>query len=260
MGVRCWVLARREQYFSFFIIHFSFMNKESSYLAKLDNFFYQGLSLESQNMSAEQKMRTKIVYEAYNRWMQNKQVSTYDLLRRIAAREYQVALMKAREGDSYYQEIVKACNIVEGKVRTATELRSDAQAFNHIIEYLSVDERAIDKMKVHDSADFLMREGKKAGNFQAVNQGAKILMDLNGNFEERENAADQMPKMISITSDVTTIRRDRANLTEEETRKIANRVGMSDQQVQDLFLQSDGVYRLYEGEENEDEDLDPIIE
>lgn len=232
--------------------------EKSSYLAKLDKFFYQGLSLESQNMTAEQKMRTKIVYEAYNRWMQDKQVSTYDLLRRIAAREYQVALMKAREGDELYQEMVRQCRIVPGKVRTATELRSDAAAFNHIIEYLSVDERAIDKMKVHDSADFLMREGKKAGNFQAVNQGAKILMDLNGNFEEHEDAADQMPKMIALTADVSTIRVDRVNYTDEEKRKLAQRVGMSEQQVQDLFQQDDGTYRLYDGEEDvvdEDDDM-----
>lgn len=224
--------------------------EKSSYLTKLDKFFYQGLSLDSQNMTAEQKMRTKIVYEAYNRWMQDKQVSTYDLLRRIAAREYQVALMKAREGDEQYQEMVRQCRIVPGKVRTATELRSDAAAFNHIIEYLSVDERAIDRMKVHDSADFLMREGKKAGNFQAVNQGAKILMDLNNNFEEHEDAADQMPKMIALTADVSTIRVDRVNYTEEEKRKLAQRVGMSEQQVQDLFMQEDGVYRLYDGEDD----------
>ena len=233
--------------------------ENNSFLTKLDKFFYNGLSLESQNMTAEQKMRTKIVYEAYNRWMQDKQVSTYDLLRRIAAREYQVALMKAREGDELYQEMVRQCRIVPGKVRTATELRSDAAAFNHIIEYLSVDERAIDKMKVHDSADFLMREGKKAGNFQAVNQGAKILMDLNGNFEEHEDAADQMPKMIAITADVSTIRVDRVNYTEEEKRKLAQRVGMSEQQVQELFQQDDGTYRLYDGEDDVVDEDDDII-
>lgn len=230
-----------------------------NYLDKLDNFFYQGLSLESQNMSAEQKMRTKIVYEAYNRWMQDKQVSTYDLLRRIAAREYQIALRKATEGDEYYIAIVKACNIVNGKVRTATELRNDVKAFNHIIEYLSVDERAIDRMKVHDSADFLMREGRKAGNFQAVKQGAQLLMDLNNNFEEDEDPASQMPKMVSITSDVTTIRRDRVNYSEEETRRFANRVGMSDSQIQDLFMQDDGTYRLYEGEVEEEESAEEGI-
>ena len=95
----------------------------------------------------------------------------------------------------------------------------------------------------------VMREGKKAGNFQAVNQGAKILMDLNNNFEEHEDAADQMPKMIAITADVSTIRVDRVNYTEEEKRKLAQRVGMSEQQVQELFQQEDGTYRLYEGEE-----------
>jgi AraC-like DNA-binding protein len=47
---------------------------------------------------------------------------------------------------------------------------------------------------------------------------------------------------------------DRVNYTEEEKRKLAQRVGMSEQQVQDLFQQEDGVYRLYDGEEDVVED------
>ena len=58
-----------------------------------------------------------------------------------------------------------------------------------------------------------------------------------------------MPKMIAITADVSTIRVDRVNYSEEEKQKLAKRVGMSEQQIQDLFQQEDGSFRLYEGED-----------
>ena len=57
------------------------------YLRRMEQFFHHGLSLKSAQMTLVQKVRTKIVYEAYNRWLQDKQINPHDLCRRIAQGE-----------------------------------------------------------------------------------------------------------------------------------------------------------------------------
>ena len=236
-------------------------NISPKYLAKLEKWFYNGLSIESCDQTAEQKMRTKIVYEAYNRWLQDKQINVYDVVRRIAQREYAMALTLAAQGNALAQEFVQGCKIQPGRQRTAVELSNDVRAFNHIIAYLSVDEHAVDKMKVHDAADFLLREGKKMGNMQSVRQGADLLMQLNNNFNEQQNAADQMPSLdLNITGDVTIIKRDRYNYTDEEREKLKRRVGMTDAEFTELKQASDGSWIMpdEDTEEEDNQELDSI--
>ena len=235
-------------------------NISPKYLAKLEKYFYNGLTLAHCDQTAEQKLRTLIVSRTYDRWQQDKQISVTDVIRRVAMQVYSSLLTNASMGDAFAQEIVSACRIVAGRQRQLTELANDARAFNHIIAYLSVDERAVDKLKVHDSAEYLMREGQKRGHFQAVKQGADLLMQLNNNFQDTQNAADQMPSLdLNITGDVTIIKRDRYNYTDEERERLKRRVGMTDAEFTELKQSSDGSW-IMPDEDTDDETpvIDPI--
>ena len=72
-----------------------------------------------------------------------------------------------------------------------------------------------------------------------------LKMQLNNNFQEKENAAEQMPESeINITGDVSVVKRDRVNYTDEEKKKFARRYGLTDKQVVDMIQNSEGTWQM----------------
>ena len=123
---------------------------------------------------------------------------------------------------------------------------------NHLIGVFDTPTTNIEKAKVVDASDWLIREGMKMGDARAVKSGADIKMQMNGNFQEKESPTDQMPDgEINITGDVSVIKRDRVNYTDEEKQKYAKKYGLTQKQVQDLIQQPDGSWQAA------DENLDP---
>lgn len=230
------------------------------YLNTLEKVLYNGISIDSANMDVAQKMRTKIVYEAYTRWLQDKQIDARDLIRRISQREYQMALLRAREGDEMAQEYCRACNITDGKLRSPFEISNDVAAFNHIVSYLSVDQSALYKMKALDGADFLVREGKKMGNMNAVNQGVTHMRELFNNFDDKQTAADQLPDTnIRITLDVGVIKPDRVNYTEEEKRAYGKKYGITQREYAE-FQEVNDDWAIEDDQADSEPILDPIAQ
>ena len=222
------------------------MSKPSEkYFDKVERWLLGGITIEKMIMSPDQRFRALLAYEAYKIWLQDKQIRATDIMRRIAAREYPVLLQKAAAGDSKAIEYVDAMNIRPGIPRTPTEISNDVALFNHIIGRFDVPTENIEKAKVQDASDWLIREGMKMGDPRSVKSGADLKMQLNNNFQEKENAAEQMPDSeINITGDVSVVKRDRVNYTDEEKKKFARRYGLTDKQVVDMIQNSEGTWQM----------------
>lgn len=221
-------------------------------LEKVDKWLFQGLPLEHMNFTPEQKYRCRVVYEAYQLWLQNKQIKPTDVLRRISQREYAILLQKAQDGNKDAEDLCRRMKITPERRRSVSEISFDVQMLNHIIATFNTDTSAIDKAKVLDSADFLMSEGKKTMDFGAVYKGADVMMRLYDDFKEKDNVADRMANTdLSITEDVSIIKSNRVNITDEEKHKLAKRFGLDVKDVVDMMENDDGVYIDPEDEEPE---------
>ena len=238
------------------------MSKPSEkYFDKVERWLLGGLKIEKIIMSPDQRFRALLAYQAYQLWIQDKQIRPADIMRRLAAREYPMLLRKAEEGDQRAQEYVDAMKIRPGVPRTPTEISNDVALLNHIIAKFDVPTEAIERAKVQDASDWLIREGMKMGDARSVKSGADLKMQLNNNFQEKENAAEQMPDSdINITGDVSTIKRDRVNYTDEEKKKYARKYGLTDKQVIDMIENSDGSWSMPDEEPEKEPEKDVFDE
>lgn len=216
-----------------------------NYLDKVEKWLMGGLTLDRMAMTLDQKFRAKLVYEAYQVWLQDKQIRPTDLMRRLAAREYPILLQKAGEGDETALEVVRLLNIREGVPRSFTEISNDVSVFNWIVGRFDTGIEHIEKAKVVDASDWLIREGMKMGDVRAVKSGADIKMQLNNNFNEKEDAASKMPTTeINITGDVSIIKSDRVNYTPEERKRLAKRFNLSEKEFTDMIQNEDGTWEM----------------
>lgn len=238
------------------------MSKPSeNFFNKVERWLLGGITIEKMILTPDQRFRALLAYEAYQIWLQDKQIRPSDVMRRLAAREYPVLLRRADDGDQKAQEYVAAMNIRPGIQRTPTEISNDVALFNHIIGRFDTPIDNIEKAKVQDASDWLIREGMKMGDPRSVKSGADLKMQLNNNFQEKENPEDQMPASdINITADVSVVKRDRVNYTDEERKRMARRYGLTDKQVVDMIQNSDGTWQIPEEQPDHEPEKDVFDE
>lgn len=231
------------------------------YYDKVERWLLGGISIERMVMTPAQKFRAMLAYEAYQIWLQDKQIKATDLMRKLAARQYPVLLHKAQQGDQLAQQYVKDMNIKPGVPRTLTEISNDVKLFNHIIDRFNVPTDAIEKAKVVDASDWLIREGMKMGDARSVKSGADLKMALHDNFQQKDDPAASMPKSdINITMDVSVVKHDRINYTPEERKRIARRYGLTDKQVIEMMQNSDGTWQIPDEQPEEEQQPDVFDE
>lgn len=229
-----------------------------NYLDKVERWLMGGLTLDRMAMTLDQKFRAKLVYEAYQVWLQDKQIRPTDLMRRLAAREYPIVLHKAEEGDPVAQELVQLMHMKPGVPRSFTEISNDVSVFNWIVGRFDTGIEHIEKAKVVDASDWLIREGMKMGDARAVKSGADIKMQLNNNFNEKDDAASKMPTTeINITGDVSIIKSDRVNYTPEERKRLAKKFNLSDKEFTDMVQNEDGTWQM--PDEEPDKEFTPDV-
>lgn len=234
------------------------MSKPSqNYLDKVERWLLGGVSIRQMVMSADQKFRARLAYEAYQIWLQDKQIKPTDIMRRLAAREYPMLLQRAAEGNAEAQEYVDAMRVRPGVPRTITEISNDVSVFNWLIGRFDTPIENIEKAKVLDASDWLIREGMKMGDSRSVKSGAEIKMQLHNNFQEKEDVTDQMPNTeINITGDVTIIKSDRVSLTPEERRALGRRFGVTDKEYSEMVQQEDGSWQMADEQPEEEQTAD----
>lgn len=226
-----------------------------SYLIRLDKWLYNGTTLEHTKMTDEQKLRTEIVYEVYQVWLQNKQIDPMDITRQVADRKYRQMVEQARV-DPAMAERCKQLGIgyvCEGSTeitrRGQTALYNDVVALNHIVETYTAPVTAIERAKVVNASDWLIQHGMSTGDGRDVYKGADLKMRLHKDFDEREAGFEDMANAdINISDDVSIVKSDRQNYTDEEKRKFAKRFGVSEKSVVELIEKADGSFGPEEDE------------
>ena len=222
------------------------INKEMSQLTqntlqRIDKWLSNGLSMETMFPKLEQRYRMQICAEFYKRWVQNNDIDPRTTCRNIARRDYTLFVSQAGQGNKEAQEMVMALHIDiddEGNIkpRTVTELNNDVAVCNHIIRFFQTDESPRHKAMYLSSAEWLIRTGKQQNNDRAVDKGMQALANVYGNFVEDKDATDEMPDMsrIAITQDVSIVKHDRINYTDEYKRKMARKYGLTVKDMQQI--------------------------
>lgn len=215
-------------------------------------FLYNGdMSIESMNMTYPQKYRAKMVYELYHLFLSDKDIDLMEVAGKIAARDYAQLLEQANNANACtspkIQELsrkyVEALKIKPGVGRSYSELSNDVWMLNEIVDNLNQVNLAIEKVKTINDIDWAAREGKKMGDAKAVLAAAGKRMELFNNFDEKQNAKDAVPNTeINITGDVTVVKPDNKNLSEEELKNIFKKYGLSRKDVIEMKENGDGVF------------------
>lgn len=210
-------------------------------LQRIDKWLSNGLSMETMFPKLEQRYRMQICAEFYKRWVQNNDIDPRTTCRNIARRDYTLFVSQAGQGNKEAQEMVMALHIdidEEGNIkpRTVTELNNDVAVCNHIIRFFQTDESPRHKAMYLSSAEWLIRTGKQQNNDRAVDKGMQALANVYGNFVEDKDATDEMPDMsrIAITQDVSIVKHDRINYTDEYKRKMARKYGLTVKDMQQI--------------------------
>lgn len=188
-----------------------------NFIRQVDRVFLNGYSLKSMNLTDDAKRRITMVKEVYSLFTQNPFLDVRQTLRNIARRD--------------------------GFDRSPVELRNDIYVFNHVVSLLSVANRDVDRIKVDRASDWLMHNGMSSGNDRAVASGAKIKMALNQNFAEESEGYENIAEMpILITNDVSVVKKDRKNLSDEEKEQIFKKYGAKQAEFEELVLNDRGEY------------------
>lgn len=229
-------------------------------LARIDKWLSCGTSIEMAFPKLEQRYRMQVCGEFYKRWQQNNDIDPRTTCRNIARRDYELFFNQAAQGNQDAQAMVLALHITiddEGNIRprTVTEINNDVTVCNHLIRFFMTDESPRHKAMYLSSAEWLIRTGKQQNNDRAVDKGMQALANVYGNFQEEKDATDEMPDMsrISITQDVSIVKRDRVNYTDEYKAKMARKYGLTAKDMQDI--EEDAL--LATKPEREDEDTEP---
>ena len=227
-------------------------------LARIDKWLSCGTSLEMAFPKLEQRYRMQVCGEFYKRWQQNNDIDPRTTCRNIARRDYELFFSQAAQGNQDAQAMVLALHITiddEGNIRprTVTEINNDVTVCNHLIRFFMTDESPRHKAMYLSSAEWLIRTGKQQNNDRAVDKGMQALANVYGNFQEEKDATDEMPDMsrISITQDVSIVKRDRVNYTDEYKQKMARKYGLTAKDMQDI--EEDALLATKPERENEEE-------
>ena len=210
-------------------------------LARINKWLSYGTSIETAFPKLEQRYRMQVCAEFYKRWTQNKDIDPRTVCRNIARRDYELFMNQAAQGNKEAQDMVLALHITiddEGNIkpRTVTELNNDVTVCNYLIRFFTTDESPRHKAMYLSSAEWLIRTGKQQNNDRAVDKGMQALANVYGNFQEEKDATDEMPDMsrIAITQDVSIVKRDRINYTEEEKLRLARKYGLTAKDMWDI--------------------------
>lgn len=210
-------------------------------LARIDKWLTLGTGIEHAFPKPEQRYRMQMCSEFYKRWLQNRDIDPRVTCRNIARRDYELFFRQAGQGNREAMEMVRALRITIDKEenvmpRTVTELNNDVQVCNHLIRFFQTDESPRHKAMFLGSAEWLIRTGKQQNNDRAVAKGMEALAKVYKDFDEQRDATDEMPDMsrIAITQDVSIVKRDRVNYTDEEKERMKRKYGLTTKDLQDM--------------------------
>jgi hypothetical protein len=183
------------------------------------------------------------------------------MVQNIAARDYAMLMQNAALGSEEAQAMVKALGITRNdagvvSARRETEIANDIYVVNQLVGRLSVAKNHIQRAMYEDNIEWLIGFARKTGNVTAMREAQRNLEKINNDFKDEQNPADAMKPGAerNITGDISIIKPDRTNYTDEELKAFAKKIGAKFEDVQEMIQNEDGVYVSAEGDDAPDDE------
>lgn len=234
----------------------------ANYIDKVVRWTYGQVDLARMNMPLAGQFRARLALECYMLWQQNKTSNIRRMVQNIAARDYAMLMQNASLGSEEAQAMVKALGITRNEetgavsARRETEIANDIYVVNQLVGRLSVAKNHIQRAMYEDNIEWLIGFARKTGNVTAMREAQRNLEKINNDFKDETNPADALKPGAerNITGDISIIKPDRTNYTEEELRAFAKKVGAKFEDVQEMIENENGVYVSADGDDAPDDD------
>lgn len=232
-----------------------------NYIDKVVRWTYGQVDLARMNIPLAGQFRARLALECYMLWQQNKTSNIRRMVQNIAARDYAMLMQNATLGSEEAQAMVKALGITQNEAgvvsaRRETEIANDIYVVNQLVGRLSVAKNHIQRAMYEDNIEWLIGFARKTGNVTAMREAQRNLEKINNDFKDEQNPADALKPGAerNITGDISIIKPDRTNYTEEELKAFAKKIGAKFEDVQEMIQNEDGVYVSAEGDDAPDDD------
>lgn len=233
-----------------------------NYIDKVVRWTYGQVDLARMNIPLAGQFRARLALECYMLWQQNKTGNVRRMVQNIAARDYAMLMQNAALGSEEAQAMVKALGITRNEetgavsARRETEIANDIYVVNQLVGRLSVAKNHIQRAMYEDNIEWLIGFARKTGNVTAMREAQRNLEKINNDFKDEENPADAMKPGAerNITGDISIIKPDRTNYTEEELKAFAKKIGAKFEDVQEMIQNEDGVYVNADGDDADEEE------
>lgn len=232
-----------------------------NYIDKVVRWTYGQVDLARMNIPLAGQFRARLALECYMLWQQNKTSNIRRMVQNIAARDYAMLMQNATLGSEEAQAMVKALGITQNEAgvvsaRRETEIANDIYVVNQLVGRLSVAKNHIQRAMYEDNIEWLIGFARKTGNVTAMREAQRNLEKINNDFKDEQNPADALKPGAerNITGDISIIKPDRTNYTEEELKAFAKKIGAKFEDVQEMIQNEDGVYVSAEGDDTPDDE------
>jgi hypothetical protein len=232
-----------------------------NYIDKVVRWTYGQVDLARMNIPLAGQFRARLALECYMLWQQNKTSNIRRMVQNIAARDYAMLMQNATLGSEEAQAMVKALGITQNEAgvvsaRRETEIANDIYVVNQLVGRLSVAKNHIQRAMYEDNIEWLIGFARKTGNVTAMREAQRNLEKINNDFKDEQNPADAMKPGAerNITGDISIIKPDRTNYTDEELKAFAKKIGAKFEDVQEMIQNEDGVYVSAEGDDAPDDE------
>ena len=127
--------------------------------------------------------------------------------------------------------------------RRDTEIANDIYCVNALVGRLNVSQNHLDKLLYQANTRWLSKFGQQTGNVSAIREAQRNLEKMNNDWKEDANPADALKPGAerNIVNDISIIKPDRQNYTEQELRAFAKKIGAKFEDVQEFIENEDGV-------------------
>ena len=232
-----------------------------NYIDKVVRWTYGQVDLARMNIPLAGQFRARLALECYMLFQQNKTSNIRRMVQNIAARDYAMLMQNAALGSEEAQAMVKALGITRNEAgvvsaRRETEIANDIYVVNQLVGRLSVAKNHIQRAMYEDNIEWLIGFARKTGNVTAMREAQRNLEKINNDFKDEQNPADALKPGAerNITGDISIIKPDRTNYTEDELRAFAKKIGAKFEDVQEMIQNEDGVYVSAEGDDAPDDE------
>jgi len=232
-----------------------------NYIDKITRWAQGGVELSRMNLRPDQRFRALLVMNAYRLMIENPTAQPRKVVQNLAARDYALIVANAEMGIAEDVELMQVLGIRRDpqtgavSARRDTEIANDIYCVNALVGRLNVSQNHLDKLLYQANTRWLSKFGQQTGNVSAIREAQRNLEKMNNDWKEDANPADALKPGAerNITGDISIIKPDRENYTDDELRQFAKKIGAKFEDVQEFVEGQDGMMVPADSEEGDEE-------